>query len=136
MGTMIHHPTGLPVQLQRTDASPFESRDAARQSSGRICFELSESLEPGVMLEITIPLLQQSYRLKARVVESRPEGHCFRIFLTFPTEADAFLARAVEQACHIESYRMQVEATEGRRLTPDCAAMEWIEKFAADFPTH
>jgi hypothetical protein len=42
--------------------------------------------------------------------------------------------RMCEQVCHIENYRNEVKAAEGRELTPEQAAVEWVSKFAARFP--
>ena len=134
MGAKILHPSELPIRLHRAEATPLPGRAEVDHDAGSICFDLSEPFEPGTTLEITIPLLEKCYRLTGCVVESQREGSGYRTSLTFATKAEAYLARAVEQACHIESYRMQVESSEGRRLSPDSAALEWIEKFAADFP--
>ena len=54
--------------------------------------------------------------------------------MSFLDAEDAFLARMVEQVCHIEDYRKSVHRIEGRELSPEEAAMEWIEKYASQFP--
>jgi hypothetical protein len=41
----------------------------------------------------------------------------------------------VEQVCSIERYRRLMESEEGRVLTRDEAAQEWIAKYAGRFPT-
>jgi hypothetical protein len=43
-------------------------------------------------------------------------------------------ARMVEQVCHIENYKKVVYQAEGRLLTAEEAAMEWISKYASQFP--
>lgn len=40
----------------------------------------------------------------------------------------------VEQLCHIEHYKAEVLAREGRQLDGEQAAREWIRKFAHGFP--
>jgi hypothetical protein len=40
----------------------------------------------------------------------------------------------VEQVCHIEEYRRTVQRLEGRELSAEEAAFEWIHRFAAQFP--
>jgi hypothetical protein len=40
----------------------------------------------------------------------------------------------VEQVCHIENYKKEVYQTEGRLLTAEEAAVEWIHKYASQFP--
>lgn len=42
--------------------------------------------------------------------------------------------RMIEQICHIEHYRKEVERQEGRRLSSQDAADEWISRYAGDFP--
>jgi hypothetical protein len=41
----------------------------------------------------------------------------------------------IEQICHIREYRRQVRAEEGRKLTPRQAALEWVTRHAATFPS-
>jgi hypothetical protein len=52
----------------------------------------------------------------------------------FEDRDTAISVRMVEQVCHIEQYKLQVRETEGRELTGEQAAMEWIEKHAHEFP--
>jgi hypothetical protein len=40
----------------------------------------------------------------------------------------------IEQICHIESYRRDVAQQEGRQLTTEEAAVEWISRYASSFP--
>ncbi len=47
---------------------------------------------------------------------------------------DAFRARIVEQVFRIKEYQQQVLENEGRRLSDQDAASEWIARFAGDFP--
>ncbi len=50
-----------------------------------------------------------------------------------PETNDAFLARMQAQCEQIEAYRLDVLRREGRKLTLDQAAREWIERYARDF---
>ena len=52
----------------------------------------------------------------------------------FLTLDDAFKTRMVEQICYIENYKHAVKRNEGRDLTVQEAAVEWVSKYAADFP--
>ncbi len=47
----------------------------------------------------------------------------------------AFATRMVEQIQHIEHYRQEVLLVEGRTLDGDSAALEWISRYAALFPS-
>ena len=46
---------------------------------------------------------------------------------------NAFRARMEAQCGQIEKYRLTVLRDEGRRLSRDEAAMEWIERYAATY---
>jgi hypothetical protein len=46
----------------------------------------------------------------------------------------AFRSRMVQQICSIENYRKHVRREEGRTLSTQDAAAEWIAKFAGRFP--
>lgn len=46
---------------------------------------------------------------------------------------DAFRARMESQCYQIEMYRQRVLRDTGRDMTPDEAALEWIERYAATF---
>ncbi|MBA1333327.1 pilus assembly protein PilZ, partial [Candidatus Endoriftia persephone str. Guaymas] len=39
-----------------------------------------------------------------------------------------------EQVCQIEQYKQQILEQDGRKLSGEEAAMEWIENFADRFP--
>jgi hypothetical protein len=47
---------------------------------------------------------------------------------------DAFKSRMVAQVRQIQKYKKILEQ-QGRRLSIEEAAMEWISRYAADFPT-
>ena len=40
----------------------------------------------------------------------------------------------VEQVCPIEQYRHEMLKNEGRTLSSEEAALEWIQKYAPQFP--
>ncbi|MDY6992513.1 MAG: hypothetical protein SVR94_07890 [Pseudomonadota bacterium] len=46
---------------------------------------------------------------------------------------DAFRSRMLEQVCQIEKYRQSLEQ-QGRTISIEEAAMEWISRYAAEFP--
>ena len=47
---------------------------------------------------------------------------------------DVFRARMVAQVCYIEDYRRSIARAEGRELSSEEAAGEWIAKYASKFP--
>jgi hypothetical protein len=69
------------------------------------------------------------------VVWCREEAGEFQVGVKFTEEETAYAVRMVEQLCYIEHYRQSVQETEGRKLSGEEAALEWIEKFAGNFPS-
>ena len=59
----------------------------------------------------------------AQGLEEKREGEC----------TDAFLQRMEAQCNEIRRYRQDVLRSEGRQLSQDQAALEWIERYAEVF---
>jgi hypothetical protein len=90
---------------------------------------------PGAHVHICIPYVQPAFEADARVAWCEPsEIDGYELGVTFLDAEVAFLARMVEQVCHIEDYRQSVGRIEGRQLTAEEAATEWIERYAGEFP--
>jgi hypothetical protein len=64
----------------------------------------------------------------------RKAGRGFDVGVRFEPDCSAFVMRMAEQICYIEQYRRDVRLREGRQLTSDESAAEWITRFAARFP--
>lgn len=62
------------------------------------------------------------------------EHEGYEVGVRFDETTHGFSLRMVEQLCHIKHYQREVRATEGRELSNEEAALEWIEKYARVFP--
>jgi len=67
-------------------------------------------------------------------VWNKKTGNGFEVGLKFDDPDEIFRLRMIEQICHIEHYRTEVERQDGRYLTSEEAAREWISLYAAEFP--
>jgi hypothetical protein len=135
MRQFIRHPVDVPIEIRSSRAAPRAAVKTHDISLGGLAVRSAEPVEPGAMLEVRIPYVQPAFEAHAPVVWCRPDhdgGH--EVGVTFLDAQDAFTARMVEQICHIEDYRRSVAREEGRQLSPEDAAHEWISKFAASFP--
>jgi len=129
----IRHPTDIPIDCAATGARRVRRKRAMKDlSHGGLCFVSDLETRPGETVDITIPVGPEPFVVRGRVVWCRPASNGFEIGVAIMTDADGFSVRMVEQICHIERYRASQRAC-GRRLTSQQAAMEWIERFAADF---
>ena len=103
-------------------------------SLGGLAFMSQTPLEVLQRVKISIPLLRQDNHLVGNVVWCEKSGKGYEIGIEFEKSRDVFRLRMIEQICHIEHYRKEVERLEGRELTSQEAAGEWISKYAGDFP--
>jgi len=103
-------------------------------SLGGLAFMSQQPLEVLQRVRVCIPLLQQDNHLVGNVVWCEKSGKGYEVGIEFEKSRDVFRLRMIEQICHIEHYRKEVERLEGRALSAQEAAGEWISKYAGDFP--
>ena len=126
----------LQVTLEWTEDENDETIDQTitNVSLGGLAFLSQQPLEVLQRVRICIPLLQQDNHLVGIVVWCEKSGESYEIGIEFEKSRDVFRLRMIEQICHIEHYRKEVERLEGRELSAHEAAGEWISKYAGDFP--
>lgn len=130
----IRHPAEIPIEFAATENSGPVRGQAHNVSLGGLAFESEWCPQKGELLEIRIPNVEPAFSASGRVAWCRRHDGGYEVGVQFMDASDAFRARMVEQVCHIENYRNEVLQREGRELNGDAAAMEWIRKYAADFP--
>jgi len=132
----IRHPTSVPVQLMKQDGDTKPGINALNNVSfgGVSCF-CSEPFENGCSVKMTIKCIDPSFEISGKTVWCRPNNTLYEVGVEFLVSEDKmFLLRMVEQICHIEHYRNELLHNEGREVTSEVAAMEWVEKYADGFP--
>lgn len=130
----IRHTAGVPIEVRAVPGAAARAEESVNVSRGGISFTTDAHLPLGATIDVRIPEVDPPFEARARVVWSSPEGggHC--VGVEFLDKADAFRARMVEQVCAIERFRREVESQEGRTLTAQEAAAEWIGRYAGRFP--
>jgi len=134
----IRHPSDIPIRFyledhanQNRTANAESLRDVGR---GGLCFVSAHPLARGTAIHIEIPVETPPYGADGTVAWCRREGEQFTIGVQFNEPAIQYSLRMVEQVCHIEHYRSKVQQAEGRNISSEQAASEWVEKYAAGFP--
>ncbi len=133
MRQFIRHPSDIPFEYH-IENTHSEHQNLRNISEGGFSFITNEKLEVGALISITIKLLQPNVSLQGSIVwnNSLKSGQ-YLVGVKFD-ENEHFRARMVEQVCQIEIYRQQVLEEEGRELSSEKAAIEWIQRYAAQFP--
>ena len=134
MRQFIRHPTDVPIEYSLSDVVNSESNYLHDISHGGLCFSAKKPMRVGSRIHIGIPIDKPTFEADGTVVWCRlAEGH-YDVGVEFETPADEFSVRMVEQVCQIEHYRNEVHHHQGRSLTSEQAATEWISQNAASFP--
>ncbi|MEX0623441.1 PilZ domain-containing protein [Saccharospirillum sp.] len=129
----IRHPAAVPLKYQcqqPDDPNPTELLDV---SQGGLSFITKEPMAPGQIVHVSIGIGDPPFETKGQVVWCHPQDDHYITGLRFDNIENAFAVRMIEQICHIEQYRQQWER-QGRDLSPEEAAQEWIALHARDFP--
>ena len=131
----IRHPSDIPIEFS-VDELALEERDEMNDVSfGGLSFRSHSHIKTGTAITIKIPFVDPPFETTAKVRWCRKrEGGDYDIGIAFSDREEAFRARMVEQICHIEHYKREVLEKEGRKLSGEEAAMEWISRYAATFP--
>ncbi len=134
MRSYIRHPSDIPVHIQTASDKDHNHQRLNNISHGGLAFDSATPVETGTVIQLNIDYVDPSFRAEGIVTHCHEEQGHYVIGVEFVNQNDLFVARMVEQICHIEHYKREVARHEGRELTGQEAAREWIDKFAADFP--
>jgi hypothetical protein len=134
MRSYIRHPSDIPIEVEHEPVSSTETRKLHDVSCGGLSFSVTEAIEPETIIRVQITCVEPPFEAPCRVTWCRPVHDQYLIGVEFLAQQDEFRARMVEQVCHIEHYKREVFQREGRQMTGEQAAREWIQKYAKDFP--
>ena len=134
----IRHPVDVPIQVTaewvEDDIDDTMDQTITNVSLGGLAFVSHKPLKVLDRVQICIPFLESNNTLVGNVVWCERSSHGYEIGVEFEKSRDVFRLRMIEQICHIEHYRKEILLQEGRELTTQEAASEWISKYADDFP--
>lgn len=142
MRRFIRHPSDMPIDFQINEDEPPVAHKIRDVSLGGLCFTAERPMQRGSHIRIHIPIAsaasdggdQQPFEADGVVAWCRREGDAYAVGVQFADQSTQFGVRMVEQICHIEHYRYDVYQEQGRVLTSEEAAREWVERYAAEFP--
>ncbi|CAN5860495.1 hypothetical protein BH20GEM3_BH20GEM3_09910 [soil metagenome] len=130
----IRHPADIPIEIHTADETQPVRPQLSNVSLGGLCCESAMPVDAGKQVHVRVPFVHPAFETQGRVMWCRKRMDRWELGIQFLSEKDAFRARMVEQICHIEQYKEDALRREGRVLSGDEAAREWIARFAAEFP--
>lgn len=134
MRSFNRHSCTIPIDFQLDQLVQVGSEYLQNIGQGGLSFHSKTRIEPGATIRVRIPVIKPVFQALGQVIWCNQDGDDFLIGVRFLDEDDVFRSRMVEQICHIEQYKNTVLEREGRRLSSEEAAREWITKFAMRFP--
>jgi len=135
MRSYIRHPADIPIKVDTTILEQAEGVSRLTNvSHGGLAFDSRDQIPAGKVIRLRISVVEPEFEADGVVTHCSREDDHFLIGIEFINRDDLFVARMVEQVCHIENYKRKVASREGRSLSGQEAAREWIDKFAAHFP--
>jgi hypothetical protein len=133
MRRYIRHPSSLPIEFA-VDQVPARRERLKNVGGGGLCFHARVSVSPGSRIHLVIPVRRAPFELDGIVTWCRNADDGYEVGVSFQGDVQHFVLRMVEQICYIEHYRREMLEREGRELTSEEAAREWIERYADRFP--
>ncbi|HEX5057142.1 MAG TPA: PilZ domain-containing protein [Gammaproteobacteria bacterium] len=132
MRQYIRHPFDVTIRYTVGEIAQ-DGEELKNISEGGLCFHSPAPIAVGSRIHIEIPLEGQPFEADGIVVWCRGDAD-YEVGVRLDEGVQNFNLRMVEQLCHIKHYRQEVRTREGRELSYDQAALEWIGKYAKLFP--
>jgi len=134
MRSYIRHPSDIPLEYKLDSIDDSAILNLNNVSYGGVSFNSEAPINVGSIIQLKILFVQPEFVSKCQVSWCQMEGEYYVIGAMFLEQNDAYMARMVEQICHIEHYKNEVKRRDGRDISGEQAANEWISKFASNFP--
>lgn len=134
MRKFIRHPSDIPLEYDLGTLVSNKKEYLNDISKSGLSFKSKVFLEPGSAIDIRILLRKSIFSENGIVIWCKEEKDYFNIGVEFKSAESDFRIRMVEQVCYIEQYKADILKKEGRTLSGEQAAIEWIQKYAKDFP--
>ncbi|NQZ33681.1 MAG: hypothetical protein HRU06_20620 [Oceanospirillaceae bacterium] len=133
--SFIQHPSEVPIKMAVSD-NQFPLPCIHESTSTGVYIHTTTQYPLNSCVEVEINVQTPAFFAKGYVCSCEPksDGIGFQTGVVFDCPDTAFAVRMIEQVCYIEQYRQKVSLTEGRELSRDGAALEWITQYAANFP--
>lgn len=129
------HPIHCPIQVRESRENQVERLESVDISQGGLCFFCAHSLQPKTSIEVDIPIREKCFHIRARVVYSREDVRTslFKTGVAFEDTDSLFNAKLAEEILAIEKFRGNLALLEGREVSEEEAARQWISKHAKKF---
>lgn len=130
----IRHPAAIPISVMSGLVPEDKQHQVVDVSEGGLCFACADNFDAGDKVHITISVCRPEFNAEGIVCWCEKNDGDYLIGVVFMERDVTYALRMVEQICHIEDYRQEVFKQTGEKMSSEKAAMEWIGKYAKEFP--
>ena len=134
MRRFIRHPTDIPLHYEVLRIIK-RKRPMRNVSHGGLCFKTEHPVTKNTEIHVEINACSPAFAANGTVAWCHAIENGYNIGVEFDESTSPFTLRMVEQICHISHYKNLIWEKEGRNLSSEEAAGEWIVKYAAAFPS-
>ncbi len=133
MRSNIRYVSGLPVSVSLEEVVASETLYLNNISRGGLSFNSMVELRHGAVIRLRIPPRRPVFEVLGKVAWCKKMALQYVVGVEFINANDKARSHIIEMVFRIDDYQRQLLAQEGRNLTAQQAALEWIEKYSADF---
>ncbi|MCF7857960.1 MAG: PilZ domain-containing protein [Candidatus Cloacimonetes bacterium] len=133
MRKFMRHPSDIPIEYKPEQAADYSRELLKNVCHGGLSFNSKTQIEVGTRIHLKIKIRKPDFTATGVVAWYEKKRDHFEIGVCFDEHTE-FGVRMVEQVCQIEHYKKKVLKKEGRFLSGDEAATEWVQKNATKFP--
>ncbi len=132
----FRHPIQVPLRLRPAKNTTSENATSQDISLGGLNFIWPKKLSRGSLLDITIPVKEKLFELRAKVAYSREDRKTARYFIgvAFIDFPSAFKARLAEEVLEIMEFQKTISRQQGHEVSEEEAASQWVRDHASQFP--
>jgi len=127
MRGFVRHPSEFPIELSGpSQDEPARMQQTLNVSAGGLCCDSSERMPVGATVHVRIPVGHTPFESDGTVAWCLPSEHGYEVGIRFAPGAVSRSLQLVELLLRIRRYRDVVFETQGRRLSEQEAAREWL----------
>ena len=131
----VRQVTGIPVEvtLDYSDNLDADNDTITNISLGGLALVAEDPVDINEALQVRCPILNNDAQLSGKVIWCEKSRHGYEIGLEFDDPAEIERMRIIDQIIDIEKFRNQVASREGRHLSSEQAAREWVSQYTGKF---
>jgi hypothetical protein len=134
MRQFIRHPSDVPIDFKLCGTESGNQELLKNYSEGGLCFTSDSWIEPDSEIKVTIAVPNRAFQATASVVWCKFTEGSYEVGIRFLDAQAEHAVRMIEQIIQIERYKQDKLSREGRHLSGEEAAREWINQYAGEFP--